>query len=85
MTRRHERELLRRFPKLAGRVATLADISGLPGAPDIEDPIGQDRKQYERTYLQIEEYIRAAIPRLKERMRDRRTGTTDASPFGRDS
>jgi protein-tyrosine-phosphatase len=85
MTRRHQRELLRRFPALDGRVTTLAEISGLSGAHDIEDPIGQDRRQYERTYLQIEEYLRASIPRVKERLRDRRTGATGTSPSGNHS
>lgn len=82
MTQRHQRELLRRFPKLAGRVATLAGLSALPGARDIEDPIGQDRKQYERTYLQLEEYIRAAIPKVKERLRERGTRAGDSVPPG---
>ncbi len=53
MTNEHLESLLDQFPGAASRVRVLHPRGG-----DVDDPVGADRQTYQRTALEIEEYLR---------------------------
>jgi protein-tyrosine-phosphatase len=84
MTRRHKEELLHLQPGLGEKVFTLAEFSGVARGQDVEDPIGGPRALYERAYFQLEEYVRAAVPRVKERVLAERARRAQSAPNASD-
>lgn len=63
MTEAHRAALLRRHPGASGKVFTLRSYGGATG--DIVDPYGGSRGDYERTALDLEDALAAAVRRLR--------------------
>ncbi len=62
MTKRHKIRLLETYPNIFNKVFTLSEYVGLQ--EDVEDPYGEDIKEYRRTYLEIIERINLVYDRL---------------------
>ena len=70
MTRAHRDEIQKRFPGSEDKVITLAQFSGLTDKGDVADPYGGPLEQYQRTAHEIEEHLLAAVPLVRQRLRE---------------
>jgi protein-tyrosine phosphatase len=67
----HRDRLVDAFPGVDGKTHLLTTYGDPDGDPlGIADPFGADRPVYEETYRQIEESLRAALPRILENLTD---------------
>lgn len=64
MTLAHKAALLASYPEISGRVFTLTEFAGLPGAVDVADPFGGSPEEYRRTADEIETALSAAWPAI---------------------
>jgi protein-tyrosine phosphatase len=62
MARHHQEALQAEFPHLRERIYLLAELTGAPF--DIVDPIGGPVQQYQQSFAQLEQVMRAAFPRI---------------------
>lgn len=58
----HKQTILHKFPAADERVFTLGELIGRE--EDVEDPIGMPLPTYEYTYGLLEEWIKAALPKI---------------------
>ena len=65
MTRSHKISIVRAFPHLASRVATLKEYVGSNEGTDISDPYGMDADSYLNCAHEIKTAVNALIAKLK--------------------
>ncbi len=62
----HKEALRAEFPRLAGRVFLLSEMSGPPR--NVEDPYGLTLKDYEKTAQEIEGYVETGFAEIMKRV-----------------
>jgi len=69
MSPEHHREIVRMVPEAADRTFLLKNFpDNSPRGEDVEDPIGRSLEEYNKTFLEIGEYLGQHLPEIVKRV-----------------
>ncbi len=66
----HRQAAVRMMPECADRIVILAELAGYSPGRGVSDPIGAGPDEYRRTFEQIENYLRLAVPKILAMAKD---------------